>query len=91
MNMHTWDAWMRIVRDTAIVSVGTFMLIFETVFAANPNAYLIAAGLAALGLPPALRLDLRSSGRRVGDDTHDPPRRPRPGDDDYDDLSGWGG
>ena len=90
MNMHTWDAWMRIVRDTAIVSVGTFMLIFETVFAANPNAYLIAAGLAALGLPPALRLDLRSSGRRESDDANDERKR-RGRDDDYDDLSGWGG
>ncbi len=82
--MHTWDAWMRIVRDTAIVTVGTFMLVFETVFVTNPNAYIIGAGLVALGLPPALRLDMRTSGRRSGDDNE---RR----DDRYDDLSGWGG
>jgi hypothetical protein len=84
MNMRTWDAWMRIVRDTTIVVVGTFMLIFETVFVASPNAYVIGAGLVALGLPPALRLDLRSSGRRSGD-------QPGDRDDSYDDLSGWGG
>lgn len=85
MNMHTWDAWMRIVRDTVIVVVGTFMLVFETVFVPSPNAYVIGAGLVALGLPPALRLDMRTSGRRRGD---------RPGDREHyddDDLSGWGG
>lgn len=62
--MDTWDAWLRIFRDSLIVSVGTFMLIYETVFAAPPNAYVIGGGLAALGLPPALRLDLRTSGDR---------------------------
>ncbi len=79
--MRLWDAWMRIIRDTVIVLIGSFMLVFETVFAANPNAYIIGAGLVALGLPPALRLDMRTSGRRHGDDN----------DDHYDDLSGWGG
>ncbi len=81
--MHMWDAWMRIVRDTVIVLVGTFMLVFETVYVSNPNAYIIGAGLVALGLPPALRLDTRTSGRRSGDN-HER-------DDRYDDLSGWGG
>ena len=64
MDLDEWDAWLRIARDTLIVAVGTFMLVFETVFAHNPNAYLIGGGLAALGLPPALRLDLRTSGER---------------------------
>jgi hypothetical protein len=59
--MHIWDSWLRILRDTLIVVVGTFMLVFETVFVPAPNAYVIAAGLVALGLPPALRLDLRTS------------------------------
>ncbi len=81
--MHTWDAWMRIVRDTVIVVVGTFMLVYETVFIQNPNAYVIGAGLVALGLPPALRLDMRTSGRRTSDRSADR--------DDRDDLSGWGG
>jgi len=62
--MDTWDAWVRIARDSLIVLVGTFMLVYETVFAAEPNAYLIGAGLAALGLPPALRMDLRTSAER---------------------------
>jgi hypothetical protein len=84
--MRIWDAWMRIIRDTIIVIVGTFMLVYETVFAPGPNAYIIGAGLVARGLPPALRLDLRSSGRRSGDSSG-----PRDRNDDYDDLSGWGG
>lgn len=62
--MEAWDSWLRIFRDSLIVIVGAFMLVFETVFAQNPNAYLIGAGLAALGLPPALRLDLRTSSER---------------------------
>lgn len=74
--MEPWDAWIRRLRDTLIVSVGTFMLVFETVFAANPNVYLISAGLIALGLPPALRLDLRTSGeKRLREDQEDMPRR----------------
>jgi hypothetical protein len=73
-----WDRAVRIFRDGLIVVVGTFMLVFETVFAKTPNAYVIAAGLAALGLPPALRLDLRSSGERRGRG----PRAPDPNEED---------
>lgn len=67
MNTELWDSYVRITRDLLIVFVGTFMLVFETVFAPNPNAYIIGAGLAALGLPPALRLDLRSANKRTSD------------------------
>jgi hypothetical protein len=56
-------AWARIFRDFTIVVVGAFMLVYETVVAAEPNAYLIGAGLAALGLPPAFRLDEHRSKR----------------------------
>lgn len=66
MTIDEWDVWVRIFRDALIVVVGTFMLVYETVFARTPNAYVIAAGLAALGLPPALRLDLRTSAERKG-------------------------
>ncbi len=64
IDLDNWNAWVRIARDTLIVSVGTFMLVFETVFAPAVNPYLVGAGLAALGLPPALRLDLRTSSER---------------------------
>lgn len=50
-------AWIRIVRDTLIVIIGGFMLIWQTVIAAEPNPLLVGAGLVLLGLPPALRLD----------------------------------
>ena len=62
--MEDWDAWIRIFRDVAVAVVGIFMLVYETVFAPNPNVELIGAGLALLGLPPALRLDLRTSSER---------------------------
>lgn len=53
-----YRAWIGVVRDALIVGVGAFMLVFETVFAHAPNPYLIGAGLTALGLPAAIRLDL---------------------------------
>lgn len=52
-------SWVRIARDSACVAVGAFMLIYETAFAHDPNAYIIGGGLTALGLPSAIRLDLR--------------------------------
>jgi hypothetical protein len=87
-----WDSWIARARDIAIVSVGTFMLIYETVFVINPNAYLIGAGLAALGLPPALRLDLRTRGDRRERSSDRPRRRAdRDEDDDESDRDGgWG-
>lgn len=54
-----YRAWIGVVRDAFIVGVGVFMLVFETAFARAPNPYLIGAGLTALGLPAAIRLDLR--------------------------------
>lgn len=57
-----WDpeafqAWSRIVRDFCITFVGAFMLVWQTVFAEEPSALIIGAGLGALGLPPVLRID----------------------------------
>lgn len=57
MDLETLRAWQRIFRDFVIVVIGAFILIYETVYAKTPNPYLIGAGLAALGLPPALRLN----------------------------------
>jgi hypothetical protein len=77
------ETWLGIIRDALIVMLATFMLIFETVFARTPNVEIIGAALALFGLPPVLRLDLRT------------PRRSAPGiphraedekeDDDFED------
>jgi hypothetical protein len=51
--------WQRIFRDVVAAGVGAFMLIWQTVFAMTPDPLIIGAGLVALGLPSALRLDER--------------------------------
>ena len=52
------NAWLRIVRDAALVAVGGFMLVYATVYEHSPNPYVIAGGLTALGLPSAIRFDI---------------------------------
>lgn len=59
-------AWIRVARDALIVIVGSFLLVWQGVFVQVPNLYVIGAGLAALGLPPVLRLD--EARRRDADD-----------------------
>lgn len=55
--------WQRIVRDLATLAVGVFMLVYETVGAAEPNKWLIGAGLTALGLVPLFRYDELMNGK----------------------------
>lgn len=43
------------------------MLVWQTVFAVTPNALIIGAGLVALGLPPALRIDEKIRQRIQGE------------------------
>lgn len=72
--------WNAIFRDVLITLLATFMLIYETVVAREPNAYIIGAGLTLLGAPFAIRLD---TWRRRADDaaeTADP--TPLPDRDD---------
>lgn len=57
-------AWGRVLRDVLIVAIGAFILVHEELSRGAPNPYLIAAGLIALGLPPALRADEWLGGRR---------------------------
>lgn len=57
MTPERFSAWQTIVRDTVVTILAAFMLVFETVYAAEPNAYLIGAGITLLGVPAALRLD----------------------------------
>ena len=57
--------WQAIFRDFVITALATFMLVYETVFVREPNAYIIGAALTLVGIPPALRLD---SWRRKADE-----------------------
>lgn len=56
----------RILRDLMITFVGAFILVYETVWAKEPNWELIGAALTCFGLPPALRVDLRRKGDTEG-------------------------
>lgn len=56
--------WQSIFRDTVIVFVGAFILLYETAFARVVDWQLIAAALTCFGLPPALRVDLRRKGEK---------------------------
>ena len=78
--------WQGIFRDFVITALATFMLVFETVFVREPNAYIIGAGLTLLGAPFAIRLDTwrRKADEAAGDPgappvprRNDQPRRPR--------------
>lgn len=59
--------WQSIFRDTLIVVVGAFILLYETMFARIVDWHLIAAALTCFGLPPALRVDLRKRGEKEED------------------------
>lgn len=72
MDPDALKAWQSIFRDVVITILASFMLVFETVFAHEPNAYIIGAGLTLLGIPPALRLD-RTRRRNADDDPYDGP------------------
>jgi len=49
--------WQSIFRDLVVVVLAAFMLVYETVVAGTPNAYIIGAGLTLLGIPAAVRAD----------------------------------
>jgi hypothetical protein len=67
-----------------LVSVGTFMLIYETLFVVPPNIDVLSVGGALLGVPMVVRLDLWASGnnsRSLPPADEEPPaprRRKRP-------------
>ena len=67
MTPENLDQWLDIFRDTVIVVLATFMLVYETVFADNINPCIVGAGLTLAGVPPALRLDTRRGRRRRSD------------------------
>lgn len=57
MNQSSVRAWIRIVRDIAIVVVATFIAIHETVTSGDPNFYLLGFAATLYGIPAFLRLD----------------------------------
>lgn len=58
--------WVKIGVSIVSASVGVFMLVHETIAAhGEPNLSLIGAGLALLGIPPALHFDGRR--RKAGE------------------------
>ena len=50
-------AWIGVLRDLAIMAIGGFMLIHETIGFDPPSEIVVVAGLLMLGIPPALRVD----------------------------------
>jgi ABC-type Fe3+-siderophore transport system permease subunit len=51
-------AW-KLIRDAAIVCLAIFMLAHETLAQVEPDAIIVGAALALLGLPGTLRWDAR--------------------------------
>lgn len=56
-----------------LVTVGTFMLIYETLFVRPPNIDVLSVGAALLGIPMVVRLDLWASGNGNGKNGRKPP------------------
>lgn len=51
------QVWIRIGLSTILFFVGVGLLIWEAAFVPTPNALIVGAGLLAVGLPPAFRID----------------------------------
>lgn len=69
MDLDNLTAWVAIFRDVAVVLVAAFILTYETVVIADPNPYLIGAGLTLLGAPAAIRVDqFRRKAQKGADD-----------------------
>lgn len=67
MSQEAIQAWIRIGRDVLFALIGAFILIHETITEGEPNYLLVGAGLAAFGLPPALRLDEKRRSEKSND------------------------
>lgn len=67
MTPETLSAWLPHIRDSVIIVIAAFMLIYEVVFKTDPNPYVIGAGLTLLGVPSALRIDAKRSSKRDED------------------------
>lgn len=60
---HELGPWTRILRDVALVIVGAFMLIHETLAPGSPDPLIVGGGLSLLGAPQVLRLAQRMGGK----------------------------
>ena len=49
----------KILRDVILVVLGCFLLVHETVFAAEPRELIVAAAFGLLGVPVLARLERR--------------------------------
>ena len=49
----------KILRDVILVALGCFLLVHETVFAAEPRELIVAAAFGLLGVPVLARLERR--------------------------------
>ena len=49
----------KILRDVILVALGCFLLVYETVFAAEPRELIVGAAFGLLGIPPLARLEER--------------------------------
>lgn len=49
--LSTAQAWWPLVREVAVCAVGVFMLLWQTTLEQSPQAYIVAAGCALVGVP----------------------------------------
>lgn len=71
MDPETLNLWVPVVRDIAIVIVCSFILIWQTVFATEPNGLLIGAACTLLVSPAAFRLDASRRRKAKPEDADD--------------------
>lgn len=79
MTPQEWKEWINILRDLTLVTVGTFMLVYETIFVRPPSLNVLSIGAALLGIPMVVRLDLWSNnnGNGKGNVKSPPPEQER--------------
>jgi hypothetical protein len=49
----------KILRDVILVALGCFLLVYETVFVAEPRELIVGAAFGLLGISPLARLEER--------------------------------
>lgn len=51
------QAWFRVLRDIASYGLGAMLLYYEFVALESPNTVAVGVGVAAMALPPVLRIN----------------------------------
>jgi len=57
----------KLMRDTALIILGAFMLIHETLSASAPDPIIVGAALGLFGLPLPLRIDAKRRAKENGE------------------------